>query len=258
MQKTRPKTRRNVPQAMKLGASPNGLGRSFRRSEGPHTNYSTPYKVIALKDFPGYHNDQLSFKKDEVITVTKTNPSGWYEGENSKHVKGSFPFNLVESIANLRPKNVKRSYRKRKKEKKEKEKAEKQKSLGESSMFLGKNLFGSGYLFNTIEPQEKETEGDATAVNNQPSEELQSRATPKISKRRSSAEKTRAPSFKFVSSFTWKTFRRGKSEKQDTKQEESSLDLFPLSSSNYKNTVERNDARNNFLKKDLKDIQSMV
>ncbi|KAI4504068.1 hypothetical protein M0802_000539 [Mischocyttarus mexicanus] len=54
-----------------------------------------PKFVTALFSFKGKNNDELCFKKDDIITITQTDDEGWWEG--TLHDKtGWFPSNYVK------------------------------------------------------------------------------------------------------------------------------------------------------------------
>ncbi|KAK0163662.1 hypothetical protein PV327_007320 [Microctonus hyperodae] len=55
----------------------------------------TPKLVTALFTFKGKNNDELCFKKNDIITITQTDDGGWWEGTlNDK--TGWFPSNYVK------------------------------------------------------------------------------------------------------------------------------------------------------------------
>ena len=51
----------------------------------------------ALYDYEAQDADELTLKTDEIVTITKRDPSGWWQGRI--HGKeGLFPGNYVEEI----------------------------------------------------------------------------------------------------------------------------------------------------------------
>lgn len=54
--------------------------------------------VRALKDWSGDELDDLSFKKDDVITVVKKDAAGWASGKLKSGESGWFPMECVEEI----------------------------------------------------------------------------------------------------------------------------------------------------------------
>lgn len=57
----------------------------------------TVESVRAIFDFKGENNDELCFKKGDMITLTRTPEGGWYEGTLNE-MTGWFPSNYVEPI----------------------------------------------------------------------------------------------------------------------------------------------------------------
>lgn len=56
-----------------------------------------PEKVIALFPFNAVHNDELTFQKDEIITLVSKDEQAWWRGElNGK--TGLFPSNYVAPL----------------------------------------------------------------------------------------------------------------------------------------------------------------
>jgi len=54
-------------------------------------------KVIALFPFNAVHNDELTFQKDEIITLISKDEQAWWRGElNGK--TGLFPSNYVAPL----------------------------------------------------------------------------------------------------------------------------------------------------------------
>lgn len=56
-----------------------------------------PYTVQAEYSFQGENNDELRFKKGDIITVTQREDGGWWEGTLSD-VTGWFPSNYVKEF----------------------------------------------------------------------------------------------------------------------------------------------------------------
>lgn len=54
-----------------------------------------PYTVQAEYSFQGGNNDELCFKKGDIITVTQREDGGWWEG-TLNDVTGWFPSNYVK------------------------------------------------------------------------------------------------------------------------------------------------------------------
>lgn len=54
-----------------------------------------PYIVQAEYSFQGENNDELRFKKGDIITVTQREDGGWWEGTLNE-VTGWFPSNYVK------------------------------------------------------------------------------------------------------------------------------------------------------------------
>lgn len=54
-----------------------------------------PYTVQAEYSFQGENNDELRFKKGDIITVTQREDGGWWEGTLGE-VTGWFPSNYVK------------------------------------------------------------------------------------------------------------------------------------------------------------------
>lgn len=54
-----------------------------------------PYTVQAEYSFQGENNDELQFKKGDIITVTQREDGGWWEGTLGD-VTGWFPSNYVK------------------------------------------------------------------------------------------------------------------------------------------------------------------
>lgn len=54
-----------------------------------------PYTVQAEYSFQGENNDELRFKKGDLITVTQREDGGWWEGTLGE-VTGWFPSNYVK------------------------------------------------------------------------------------------------------------------------------------------------------------------
>jgi len=57
-----------------------------------------PIKVRAIYKFKGTNNDELKFKKDDIITITQKEDGGWWEGTLDGRT-GWFPSNYVEDIS---------------------------------------------------------------------------------------------------------------------------------------------------------------
>ena len=61
---------------------------------------SPPFRVKALYDYPGSHEDDLSFAANQIITVTEEEDADWYSGhyEDKAGIKkeGIFPKNFVK------------------------------------------------------------------------------------------------------------------------------------------------------------------
>lgn len=55
----------------------------------------TPYTVQAEYSFKGSNNDELCFKKGDIITVTQREEGGWWEGTLGDKT-GWFPSNYVK------------------------------------------------------------------------------------------------------------------------------------------------------------------
>lgn len=56
-----------------------------------------PEKVIALFPFNAVHNDELTFQKDDIITLVSKDEQAWWRGElNGK--TGLFPSNYVAPL----------------------------------------------------------------------------------------------------------------------------------------------------------------
>lgn len=55
------------------------------------------YTVQAEYSFQGENNDELRFKKGDVITVTQREDGGWWEGTLNE-VTGWFPSNYVKEF----------------------------------------------------------------------------------------------------------------------------------------------------------------
>lgn len=54
-----------------------------------------PYTVQAEFSFKGSNNDELCFKKGDIITVTQCEEGGWWEG-TLNDITGWFPSNYVK------------------------------------------------------------------------------------------------------------------------------------------------------------------
>lgn len=54
-----------------------------------------PYTVQAEYSFQGENNDELRFKKGDIITVTQREDGGWWEGTLGE-MTGWFPSNYVK------------------------------------------------------------------------------------------------------------------------------------------------------------------
>lgn len=54
-------------------------------------------KVVAVFDYIGTRDDELSFKEDDLIYVFKKNEDGWWEGEMGGR-RGLFPGNHVQLL----------------------------------------------------------------------------------------------------------------------------------------------------------------
>jgi len=58
---------------------------------------SEPALVRAVYKFKGSNNDELKFKKGDVITITQQEDGGWWEGTLDGKT-GWFPSNYVEEM----------------------------------------------------------------------------------------------------------------------------------------------------------------
>lgn len=55
--------------------------------------------VKAIYPFSGSNNDELCFKKDDIIILTQTPEGGWFEGTHlANRVTGWFPAGYVEPL----------------------------------------------------------------------------------------------------------------------------------------------------------------
>lgn len=59
-----------------------------------------PYTVQAEYSFQGENNDELQFKKGDIITVTQREDGGWWEGTLNE-VTGWFPSNYVKEFKGM-------------------------------------------------------------------------------------------------------------------------------------------------------------
>lgn len=59
--------------------------------------------VKAIYSFKGKNNDELCFKKGDIITVTQKEEGGWWEGTLGE-TTGWFPSNYVTEYKGKRPK----------------------------------------------------------------------------------------------------------------------------------------------------------
>lgn len=60
-----------------------------------------PYTVQAEYSFQGENNDELQFKKGDIITVTQREDGGWWEGTLGE-VTGWFPSNYVKEYKGMK------------------------------------------------------------------------------------------------------------------------------------------------------------
>ncbi|KAI1407775.1 hypothetical protein F5Y13DRAFT_205706 [Hypoxylon sp. FL1857] len=76
--------------------SPPAMDNNRNLTEGP----TASFKVKAVYDYASEHEDDLSFKANQIITVTDKVGADWYDGEyvdrSGIKKKGIFPRNLVE------------------------------------------------------------------------------------------------------------------------------------------------------------------
>lgn len=75
-----------------------GGGAVEGRGTAPKTtmdSLTTPYIVQADYSFKGSNNDELCFKKGDIITVTQREEGGWWEGTLDEKT-GWFPSNYVK------------------------------------------------------------------------------------------------------------------------------------------------------------------
>lgn len=63
-----------------------------------------PYTVQAEYSFQGENNDELRFKKGDIITVTQREDGGWWEGTLGE-VTGWFPSNYVKEYKGMEDMN---------------------------------------------------------------------------------------------------------------------------------------------------------
>ena len=77
-----------------------------------------PFHVKALYDYPGSHEDDLSFSANQVITVTEEEDADWYNGYYEDHTEtkkeGIFPKNFVKPYEPETPPRPLRANRSRK------------------------------------------------------------------------------------------------------------------------------------------------
>lgn len=59
-----------------------------------------PYTVQAEYSFQGENNDELRFKKGDIIFVTQREDGGWWEGTLNE-VTGWFPSNYVKEYKGM-------------------------------------------------------------------------------------------------------------------------------------------------------------
>lgn len=59
-----------------------------------------PYTVQAEYSFQGENNDELQFKKGDIITVTQREDGGWWEGTLGDKT-GWFPSNYVKDVKGI-------------------------------------------------------------------------------------------------------------------------------------------------------------
>jgi len=55
-------------------------------------------KAKVLYDFTAQQPGDLTIRVGEIITILKTNDSGWWVGQNDTLESGTFPYNYVETI----------------------------------------------------------------------------------------------------------------------------------------------------------------
>ena len=67
-----------------------------------------PTLVRAVYKFKGSNNDELKFKKGDVITITQQEDGGWWEGTLDGKT-GWFPSNYVEEMVSGWPAVLERS-----------------------------------------------------------------------------------------------------------------------------------------------------
>uniref|UniRef100_A0A914LXR8 SH3 domain-containing protein n=1 Tax=Meloidogyne incognita TaxID=6306 RepID=A0A914LXR8_MELIC len=64
-----------------------------------NNNLLSPIQVVAKYKFEGRNNDELSFSKNDIITVIQQLDGGWWEGSLDGRV-GWFPTDFVNLIKN--------------------------------------------------------------------------------------------------------------------------------------------------------------
>lgn len=72
---------------------PPGMG---RKKPAPKPKPKLPQAKV-LYDYEAQDADELSLKADEIVSVTKEDPSGWWQGR-LRGKEGLFPGNYVEKI----------------------------------------------------------------------------------------------------------------------------------------------------------------
>lgn len=70
---------------------------NFRRRKKYCEMEMEPYTVQAEYSFQGENNDELRFKKGDIITVTQREDGGWWEG-TLNDTTGWFPSNYVKEF----------------------------------------------------------------------------------------------------------------------------------------------------------------
>lgn len=71
--------------------------RIINKIRGEEVSFNEKECAVALYDFDGERDGDLSFSRGDVIEVLQKNDSGWWVGKMGSHV-GSFPYNFIQQV----------------------------------------------------------------------------------------------------------------------------------------------------------------